>query len=51
MTDPATRHGEVVHHMRRHTELRRKAAEEAARVARGEPVEEDEDGDAEAGGG
>lgn len=51
MTDrPVSRHAEVVAHLHRHTELRRKAAEEQVRRAtQGDEQEVESEGD-EAGG-
>jgi hypothetical protein len=50
VTDQTTRHGKMVEHMRRHTELRRRAAEQAVRDAIGQDEPGQEDGDGETGG-
>ena len=50
MTEPMTRHGEVVHHLRRHTELRKRAAEEAVNNAVGEDGTDQEGEDGTSGG-
>lgn len=51
MTDPpVSRHAEVVAHLHRHTELRRRAAEEAVRAATEPSPEEGDEGGDETGG-
>lgn len=49
MTTPMSRHAEMVEHMRRHTEARARAAEEAVRAALGQDGSDQEDAGAEPG--
>jgi hypothetical protein len=50
MTDPVPRHHEMVEHMRRHTELRRQAAEKARQEALG-VIEPEGEADGDTSGG